>query len=221
MKFYNEQGSAGFEPGFLSTLFAILVFAGLAFGSVSNAVAWNEPCDNYQGAFIGRECGPNSPWPLPSLITSGNCGSNYFDYESQPAVYPPYPGCAIRECAGSCECSEYCLCNAETRQECTPTGTAGHERCTNKQVSSSCVITNLPDTYRCSTGYYGKPTSGTTGCTKCSTLALAAGSTLTSTQQATATTAGPGSETADKCYIPGGNSSNTTGSFDWVQCNAS
>lgn len=87
----------------------------------------------------------------------------------------------VCECGNNCKDSEF-----------KSTGTAGY--LSGVKCGDEC---NNATQYICAAGYYGKPTNGSSGCTKCVAPATSA----------------QGSTTIADCYIPKGNYSDNTGKY--------
>lgn len=109
----------------------------------------------------------------------------------------------------SCTNSNICNCRSTS----TTNSTSHVITTTNKFFSTKCIgntayascTSSLP-TYSCEQGYYGRPTSSLSGCTRCPSSGGVYG-----------TTASSGATDITECYIPSGTSgSDSSGSFTYT-----
>ncbi len=90
--------------------------------------------------------------------------------------------------ASDCTATYYiCTCSCSTTD--WTAGNTGYEQRTVCNTTTCATTTE----YRCAAGYYGTPTNGTSGCTRCPSSGGAYG-----------TTAGAGATAPAACYIPAG-----------------
>lgn len=93
------------------------------------------------------------------------------------------------------------------------TGTTNNvQTCTKHSWNSSTSVCSTSTIYRCATGYYGNPTTASSGCSRCPSWSGVFGE---SSLHATiyGTTAAPGQTSTTGCYIPTGTYYDATGTF--------
>lgn len=148
-----------------------------------------------------------------------------------------FDGGGTQDCSDTAACS---LCNNQTGRTITQNGvttttsycwTSYKRVVVGETAKCDCAAT---ETYTCASGYYGKATSSTTGCTKCPSNATCSGGTTFSCNKGYykngslcsrcpasdgvyGTTSGTGATAITECYIPSGTSfTDSTGKWQYT-----
>ena len=177
----------------------LLLFSALfvIIAPMTDAVGINkdeEQCDVFPEDFVNDNCERTknvSVWIDNCLYRVPSCTKCYDGYAIETDMYAD----GVDGCVPGCDPF---TCKSDTTWT---AGNTGYQKKTNRSCNTNndCIETTV---YQCAGGYYGTPTNGTSGCTRCPT-----GNGVTGTSPA-------GTTVATGCYVTSG--SDTGGSFTYT-----
>ncbi|MBD5389442.1 hypothetical protein HDR63_04270 [bacterium] len=155
-----------------------------------------EECDFFPEDFTNEDCEQTksvSVWIDNCRYLVGSCVRCKTGYVIDTDMYAD----GVDGCIQACDTS---TCKSDTIWT---AGNTGYQKKTNRSCSGAdCVETIV---YQCAAGYYGSSSNGTSGCSRCLTVAGMTG------------TSAAGSTAQTNCYIPSGTSgSDSTGFFTYT-----